>query len=446
MTSLVEKVSVVGGAGRCGLAFSLCVARAGHHVFGIDKDRARNQLIMSGSFPFREECGQELLTEVLERRCLEMTDDLSKIRESDVVVVVLGTPTDGDLAPHLEPVIELFRQIRDLLRRDQLIMIRSTLPPGTTAMIRQLVLDGTPSDLSRTLHFVYAPERALEGRMLIETQQLPQMIGAFDDEGFRRAAQFFSRFLRNECLQLTPTEAEMAKLVCNATRYVQFALANEFAILAHHIGVNVHRVIDAATYDYSRLQLPSPGPNVGGPCLVKDAFFLSEQLPFLDLLSCAYKINQSMPLHILQMIRQNGSIRKICILGMTYKSGTDDTRNSLSYKLATLLRNSNYQVFASDPYLEGCENWQALEAVDCVVLMTPHPDYKDLQTIMAKVGNPDCLYVDLWGFWDEMRGASDNASFRGHDVKNRLVEPNGLAANIAVPVRNMPQLVQDTGL
>jgi UDP-N-acetyl-D-mannosaminuronic acid dehydrogenase len=256
----------------------------------------------------------------------------------------------------------------------------------------------------------------VQGKSITENRTLPQLVGAYNDRSFERAERFFHTFVDNKCLRLTPVEAELAKLMCNMARYVGFALANEFALIADEYQANIHRIFDAASYGYPRFTVPSPGPNVSGPCLFKDGFFLVEHFPFADLIFTAFKINENMPVQIMKKIRARHGIRKTGILGMTFKSGSDDTRYSLSFKLKKLLLGGGYTTVCVDPHVPEMADMSVLAGCDCLVLMTPHPEFADLRSLLRQVDNENCLLVDLWGFWPELRGRSENGYVVAKDV------------------------------
>ncbi len=215
---------------------------------------------------------------------------------------------------------------------------------------------------------------------------------------------------------MTPAEAEIGKLVTNMARYVEFAVANEFYLIAEQFGVNIHKIIDACSYNYPRLNIPVPGPNVGGPCLYKDGWFLLERLPFNGIISTAFRINEGMTMQIVLKLQQFAHIRKVAILGLTYKAGSDDTRNSLSFKLKKQLEHT-YELVLIDPYLEDYKDMERIRGSDAIVLMTPHKEFNDLKTIMDLVANDECLYVDIWGFWERMKYKSRNGYFWGKEAR-----------------------------
>lgn len=416
MLSKDKPVSVIGGAGHVGLGLCLVLANNGYKVYGIDINEKANDLIMRGVMPFFEEEGEEYLNRALASDSLLMTSDLSRVQESEVIIIVLGTPIDRNLNPDLTPLSNLIKDLVKYLCKGQLIILRSTVSPGTTEQIRTLLEKKSRFKVGRDIFMVFAPERVLQGRAIKEIVCLPQLIGAFDEESYTRAEAFFSTFVKNKCFKLSPIEAEIGKLITNMTRYVHFALVNEYYLIADSFGANIHKIIDACNYDFPRLDLPTPGLNVGGPCLFKDGYFLLERIPFTELISVSFKINESMPLYVVRRIQEYEHIKKVAILGMSFKANSDDTRNSLSFKLKRRLLANNYELVLVEPNLPEYDPLEKIENSDCVILMTPHRQFKDLGRIISLVKNKDCLFVDIWGFWDQMRGRSRNGFFFAKEV------------------------------
>lgn len=406
----MKTVSVIGGAGRVGLPMCLVLAARGWTVHGVDINEAANRQIMAGELPFVEEGGEELLAGALQAGTLRMGSTLDPVAGSDVVVVVLGTPIDENQNPDMAPLTALLQQLGPRLQPGQLVVLRSTVLPGTTDRVRKL--------LPQHVHLVFAPERVAQGQGIREIVQLPQLIGAFDDVGYERAADFFRTFVESDLLRLSPLEVEIGKLITNMTRYVEFALSNEYYLICEAFGANIHRILDACNHKYSRLRLPTPGPNVGGPCLYKDGFFLLERFPFPEIISTAFKINESMPMQVLAGLERHPGVERVGVLGMTFKANSDDTRNSLSFKLKKQLEFRAYDAVLVDPHVPRYADDSRLQGCDAVVLMTPHKEFADLQALMARVDNPDCVYVDIWGFWPEMRGRSRNGFFTGREVRH----------------------------
>ncbi len=412
-----KAVSVIGGAGHVGLGLGLVLAEAGHTVHGIDLNQDANRRIMAGVMPFVEKDGDAYLSRALATGRLRMTSSPEPIRESEVVVIVLGTPIDENLNPNLRPLFRVIEEdVAPRLQPQQLVLLRSTVSPGTTGRVKKLIESRTGRVAGRDFYLAYAPERVLQARAIEEIRSLPQLIGAFDSESDRRARELFQTFVRGGCHSLTPVEAEIAKLITNMARYVEFALANEFYLIAQSYGANIHRILDAANRDYPRLRVANPGPNVGGPCLYKDGFFLIERIPFAELISTAFKINEGMPMHIVQQIGSLPNIRRVGVLGLAFKADCDDTRNSLSFKLLKQLEAQGYETEVVDPFVAGRERLEALRGCDALVLMTPHSAFQDFLPIYDALQNPDCWLLDVWGFWRAMRGESRNGLCRAREL------------------------------
>lgn len=411
-----ENVAVIGAAGHVGLGLTLSIASAGHHVFGIDINEEALQSIREGRIPFHEEGGEAALEAVLRAERLTLTSDLSRVAECGVVIVILGTPIDENLNPVVAPLHNLFRSLAPHFKKNQMIILRSTVSPGTTDSIRSALARESGWRVGEDIFMVYAPERVVQGKSLAEIRNLPQIIGAYDKLSFRKAEEFFKTFVKNRCISVTPCEAELAKLMCNMARYTTFAIANEFYLVADQYKANIHRILDACGYDYPRFNLPSPGANVAGPCLFKDGFFLAQWFPFPDLILTAFKINESMPVHIFKKIQAQSGIRKVGILGLTFKAQNDDTRYSLSFKLKKLLEAAGYEVAAADPFVKEHSDFSVLRGCDAVVVMTPHREFADLAALSEIIDNEKCWYVDVWGMWSAMRATSENGCFHDRDI------------------------------
>ncbi|MFC1914426.1 nucleotide sugar dehydrogenase [Chloroflexota bacterium] len=410
-------VSVLGGGGHVGLPLCLVLANCGYRVYGIDISEDVNRMVMAGKCPYVEEGGEAYIRKALEKKTLTMTSDTAKIKESDIVIITLGTPVDENLNPRISSLTQIIVENKSYFKKGQLIIFRSTVFPGATELIKSLVEECTGLVVGRDIFLVYAPERVLQGKAIEEIRKLPQLIGVFDDKSYQVAEEFFATFLEDRCFKLTPTEAEIGKLITNMARYVEFAFANECYLIADSFGANSHKIINACNYNYPRLNLPKPGPNVGGPCLFKDGWFLVERLPFNEIISAAFKINEGMPMQIVSKLEKLPNIKKVSILGMTFKAGSDDTRNSLSFKLRKQLERSNYELVLVDPYLKNCDDIKETRGSDAVVLMTPHSEFADLKTILDSVANDECIYVDIWGFWEKMKYKSQSGYFSGKEAK-----------------------------
>ena len=384
-------VVVLGGGGHVGLPLSLAFAEAGLRVGIYDINQAALDRIAGGAMPFMENGADELLHEVLATRRLEFGSDGSMIGRTDQLVVVIGTPVDEFLGPSMTIFEKAVDQIAPHLRDGALVVLRSTVYPGTTGYVAQhLAARGCVADLA------FCPERIAEGHALEELHSLPQIVGADTNVAAARAAALFAH-LTEKTIRTTSKEAELAKLFTNTWRYMKFAVANQFLMISDQAGVDYTNVLHAIREDYPRAaDLPGPG-FAAGPCLFKDtmqlAAFTSDHFP---LGQAAMQVNEGLPAYIVSALeRRYGGLqgKTIGILGMAFKSESDDTRASLSYKLRKLLSWAGARVLATDPYVQDDRLVSlecTLEESDILVLGAPHNAYRDLQ-----VGGKDV--IDVWG-------------------------------------------------
>ena len=382
---------VLGGGGHVGLPLSLAFAQAGLRVGIFDTNQATLDGIAAGRMPFREAGAEELLCELLPSGRLALDASPEILRRTGQVVVVIGTPVDEFLGPSMTIFERTVDQIAPYLRDDALLVLRSTVYPGTTAFVAQnLLARGCHVDV------VICPERIAEGHALEELRALPQIIGADTPRAAERAEALFGH-LTQERIRTSTKEAELAKLFTNTWRYMKFAVANQFFTIAHAAGVDYGNVLHAIRHRYPRAaDLPGPG-FAAGPCLFKDtmqlAAFTSDHFP---LGQSAMQVNEGLPAYIVAALerRYDGLPGKtVGILGMAFKAESDDPRASLSYKLRKLLAWAGANVVCTDPYVRD-DRLVSLDTVlaesDILVLGAPHHAYRGL-----KLGGKDV--VDIWG-------------------------------------------------
>jgi UDP-N-acetyl-D-mannosaminuronic acid dehydrogenase len=387
-------VVVLGGGGHVGLPLSLALAGSGLRVGIFDTNTATLERIGRGEIPFREAGAQELLRAVLPTGRLELSADTSMVGRADALVIVIGTPVDEFLGPSMTLFQRTVELVAPHLRDGTLVVLRSTVYPGTTAYVAQAF-----ADLGRRADVAFCPERIAEGHALEEFRTLPQIVGADEPAVGDRAAALFGR-LGGEILRTSSKEAELAKLFTNTWRYMKFAVANQFFMVAHQAGVDYANVLGAIRHDYPRAaDLPGPG-FAAGPCLFKDtmqlAAFTSDHFPMGQ---SAMQVNEGMPAYIVSALeRRHGTLRgrTVGILGMAFKAESDDPRASLSYKLRKLLAWAGATVLCTDPYVTD-DRLVPLETVlaeaETLVLGVPHRAYRDL-------GVGDREVVDIWGALD----------------------------------------------
>ena len=384
-------IVVLGGGGHVGLPLSLAFAQAGLRVGIYDTNPATLERLASGEMPFMENGADELLREILPTGRLSFGSDGGMIARTNQLIVVIGTPVDEFLGPSMTIFEKAVEQIAPHLREGALVVLRSTVYPGTTSYVAQhLAARGAKVDVA------FCPERIAEGHALEELHTLPQIIGADTDVAAERATALFQH-LAGKTVRTTTKEAELAKLFTNTWRYMKFAVANQFFMIADQAGVDYTNILRAIREDYPRAaDLPGPG-FAAGPCLFKDTMQLSAfTADHFPLGQAAMQVNEGLPAYIVSALeRRYGGLqgKTVGILGMAFKSESDDPRASLSYKLRKLLTWAGATVLATDPYVRD-ERLVPLDVVlsesDILVLGAPHNAYRSLH-----VGGRDV--VDVWG-------------------------------------------------
>lgn len=382
---------VLGGGGHVGLPLSLAFCAAGLRVGVYDISRPALERIAAGEVPFMEIGAEELLRQVLPTGRLVLGSDVAMLRRAETIVVVIGTPVDEFLNPSTTVFGRAVDQIAADLRPGALVVLRSTVYPGTTARVAQdLRARGCEVDVA------FCPERIAEGHALEELSSLPQIVGADDGRAGDRAEALF-RVLADRIVRTTTREAELAKLFTNTWRYMKFAVANQFFMISHAAGVDYGNVLNAIRQDYPRARdLPGPG-FAAGPCLFKDcmqlAAFTSDHFP---LGQAAMQVNEGLPAYIVSALeRRIGGLtgRTVGILGMAFKAESDDLRASLSYKLRKLLQWAGAEVLCTDPYVRDDRLLPLDEVVarsELLILGAPHRAYQGLVVDGKDV-------VDVWG-------------------------------------------------
>ncbi len=388
-------VAVLGGGGHVGLPLSLAFADTGLRVGIYDIHQPTLEAIAAGRMPFIENGADELLGRILPTGRLELSADAVMLDRADTVVVVIGTPVDEFLGPSTRVFERAVDEIAPHIRDGALVVLRSTVYPGTTAYVAQEL-----ERRGRRVDLAFCPERIAEGHALEEYRSLPQVVGADTPEAGDRAEALFRR-LTSHTIRTSTKEAELSKLFTNTWRYMKFAIANQFLAIADQAGVDYTNVLRAVREDYPRAQdLPGPG-FAAGPCLFKDtmqlAAFTSDHFPMGQ---AAMQINEGMPAYIVSALeRRHGTLRgkTVGILGMAFKAESDDIRASLSFKLRKLLGWAGATVLATDPYVVD-ERLVPLEQVlaesDILVIGAPHRAYRSLDLGGREV-------VDIWNVTGE---------------------------------------------
>ena len=385
-------LTVVGGGGHVGIPLVLAFAEAGMTVNVNDRNEAVLATLRSGKLPFIEHGAAPLLSKALANNRLIFTSSSSAISRRGPVIITIGTPVDEFLNPVQKAVQDCIDALLPYLDDGQLLILRSTVYPGTTAW-----LDAYLKRLGRQLKVAFCPERVVQGHGIKELGAMPQIVSGMSGEAEEEAVALFQR-IAPELVVIKPLEAEFAKLFSNAYRYIEFAATNQFYMIAKSAGADYHAITQAMKHNYPRLKtLPRPG-FAAGPCLFKDtmqlAAFARNQF---GLGQAAMQVNEGLVLQLVDDLRRSYDISNMTIglLGMAFKAEIDDTRASLSYKLKRTLQMFAREVLTTDPFVTTDPTLLPFDAVidrsDMLILCTPHSAYADANLD----GKP---VVDVWGF------------------------------------------------
>lgn len=382
-------VVIIGGCGRVGLPLGIALASRGQSVTLYDINATAVSTVNDARMPFDEEGAEALLTEVVAAGRLSATTDPASVGTAEHLIVVVGTPVDEHLNPDLGVVPRALERCAEHLVPGQLVILRSTVYPGVTALTEKMLRNrGIEVDLA------FCPERIAEGKALTELFDLPQIVAARSPEVSQRAEKLF-RNLTEQIVPVAPEEAELAKLFTNTWRYIKFATANQFWMMANDYGLDYSRIRHAITFDYPRAaDVPMPG-FAAGPCLLKDTMQLAafNQNNFV-LGHAAMLINEGLPNYLVSRVEDRFDLNEMTVgvLGMAFKAGSDDSRESLAYKLRKILTLKAKAVLCTDPHIAD-ERFVPLDEVlakaDILIIAAPHAEYASLET--------DLPLIDMWG-------------------------------------------------
>jgi UDP-N-acetyl-D-mannosaminuronic acid dehydrogenase len=397
-------VCVIGGAGHVGLPFALICADSGLRTVIYDVDREKVRQIRSGEMPFFEEGADEMLRRVLATGRLTVEDQPDLISQCRFLVMIIGTPVDEHLNPSFAAIDRVLHQCWEHLRDGQILILRSTVFPGTGQRIQRRLQEG-----GRRISVACCPERVAQGHSLREFRELPQILSAFDAETLAVVRELFARFTP-EFVEMSPLEAELCKLMTNSWRYIQFATVNQFYMLASDSGVDFERILHGCRHNYPRMAgMPGPG-FAAGPCLVKDTMQLAAFSHNHFMLGhSAMLVNEGLPSHLVELARQRVDLGQATagILGMAFKAESDDPRDSLSYKLRKLLALEARAVLCTDPYVHD-RGLVPLERVlaesDVLFVATPHRCYRSLPPLAGKP------VIDIWNCLQKPPASSSQES------------------------------------
>ncbi len=376
-------ISIVGGAGHVGLPLGLAYANTGMGVTLIDINEERLRVINAGQMPYMEHGAEALLRKALDQKLLHTSTSLADLALTEVVIVTIGTPVDEFLNPKITAFDRAMEEVLDHLQPGQLLVLRSTLYPGVTDRLGKRV-----AERNLAVDVAYCPERIMEGFAFKEMGELPQIVSGVNPRAVERASALFRRLGTGAPLiEVRPLEAELAKLFSNAYRYINFAISNQFFMIAEKFGADFDRVHHAATSGYPRLKGFAKSGLTGGPCLLKDTMQLAafNHNSFI-LGQAAMMVNEGLPSKLIEYAKARYPLGTMTsgILGMAFKGNCDDARDSLAYKLRKLLTLESPRVLCTDAHIVDSSFLplqQVLDEADIFFVGACHKEYKDLRLI-----------------------------------------------------------------
>lgn len=388
-TRFTYDIVIVGGLGHVGLPLGIMFAEQGLKVVLYDVNQKHAEMVQSGKLPFIEYDAEPLLKKALSTGNLTVQMTPAVVAQARIVIVALGTPVDQYLNPKVKQFLNIFDEFKKYLNKKQLIIIRSTVYPHTCEQLSR-VLGG------KGWKIAYCPERIVQGHAIRELRDLPQIVSGLTKGAEDQAAKLFAK-IAAKIIRVSIRKAELAKLFSNAWRYIQFAVTNQFYMIASNLDVDYQTVRQTMMDGYGRAAtLPTAG-FAAGPCLLKDTLQLAAFSNNNFLLGhSAMMINEGLPSFLVDKLREKHDLSKtkVGILGMAFKADIDDTRDSLSYKLGKILRFHGAVVYYSDEYAKDptfVTKEKLLQVSDIIVIAVPHSAYKNMKIPHKKE------VIDFWG-------------------------------------------------
>ncbi len=406
------------GLGYVGLPLAVAFAEEGCEVIGVDVDPRKIEAIEAGE-SYIEDVPSERLRGAVER--INASTHYSRLAKADAVIVCVPTPLTRNREPDLGPLLDSTRALAEVLQQDQLVVLESTTYPGTTRERVAPLLEESGLAAGRDFHLAFSPERVDPGRTDYTLRSTPKVIGGLTGACAERAEQLYGLVCDTLVRVSTPEAAELCKLLENIFRSVNIALVNELAMLTDRMGIDIWEVVEAAaTKPYGFMPF-SPGPGMGGHCMPVDPFYLSWRAREFDMptefIELAGKVNQQMPYHCVAKVQRalndaglpvRGA--RVAVLGVSYKPGVGDIRESPALKIIELLRATGADVRYHDPHVPSLAELhlrslpleQALADADLALIVTAHPSV-DHELVARRAR----LVVDLRGVTRSFSGVGN---------------------------------------
>ena len=373
---MISNIVIIGGAGHIGLPLGILLAEKKINVTLYDNNVSIINKINKCKFPFMEKDGARLLKK--NKKKIFATNSKNSIPNADIIIICIGTPVINN-KPDLKSFFKLFKQIKHLLNHNQLIIIRSSIYPGTCEKVYQFLG-------KEFINISYCPERVVQGKSIVEMPKLPQIISGLSQKAITKSKKLFNLICK-KTIVTSVLEAELIKLFSNSWRYINFSIANEFYMICDNLGINFNNLRKKMIDGYERNKnIPTAGFSAG-PCLFKDTMQLNAYLKkSFHLGSTATKINQGLPnflyKKLLGKFKNNLKSKTIGILGIAFKADIDDIRDSLAIKLLYLLKKKKLNVLFSDDHVflkKNISKTKLINKSDIIIIGSPHSIYKKLK-------------------------------------------------------------------
>lgn len=384
------KVGII-GMGYVGLPLAVAFAEAGHEVYGVEVDPNRVASLQRGE-SYVEDISDARLQAVHDR--VHATTRYADLAQVEAAIVAVPTPLTRNREPDLTPLEDSSARLGEVLQQGQLVVLESTTYPGTTReKLVPMLEEHSGLRAGTDFNVAFSPERVDPGRTDYTLRNTPKIVGGLTPACLRRAVDLYSEVCDDLVEVSAPEPAELAKLLENVFRSVNIALVNELAMLCDRMGINIWEVVDAAStkpYGFMRFE---PGPGMGGHCLPVDPFYLAWKAREYDVptefIELAGEVNQAMPYFCADKIggalnEYSKPVRgsKIVIIGVAYKAGVGDLRESPGLKLMRILRQRGADIVFHDDYVGELPEFglasepldEALQGADCAVIVTAHPE------------------------------------------------------------------------
>lgn len=440
---MTRKIAVV-GMGYVGIPAAALLADVdGFDVTGVQRRSKRSgwkiDTLNEGKSPIEgDEPGlDELIHRVaVEKRSFRVTDDITVIKDMETILIDVQTPTDDDRTPHYYSLKEVSENVGKYMKAGCLVIIESTVAPGTTENIVLPLLEknsGLKAGKDFCLAFSY--ERVMPGKLIEYIVNMPRVVGGIDKESTDRAVELYSHIIKKKINATDVLSAEVSKTVENAYRDVNIAFANEIALICESMGVNVYDVREFINGRHDR-HMHIPGAGVGGHCLPKDTWLLRHGLQTYgkramepEMITLARNINDFMPYHMIQLTEealkeQGRDIKgaKIAVLGVAYLEDSDDIRNTPATPIIDTLKLKGAEPAAHDPHVRPREydvhpverNLDSvLDGADAALIVTKHREYHDLDFEALKTTMRTPILIDGRNVYERKDVESKGFAYKG---------------------------------